>query len=191
MRPWIVSVVLLTGLGVSLAPGQQPDKDKGKQPRQLPGVQPDGTIRLHNTWSLRPAGKQLELGDFPAQIVLHPAGQYAVILHSGHGTHEIVTVDLKAAKPHIVSRTTIEQGFYGLCFAPDGKTIYASGGEHDVVHAFDFADGLLSKHRELAVTKDSFVGGIAINGDATRLAAAGTWGHILNLLPLRHTNAQA
>ena len=43
-----------------------------------------------------------------------------------------------------VSRVTSPQTFYGLCFAPDGKTLYASGGEYEVVHAFDFADGFLA-----------------------------------------------
>ena len=41
--------------------------------RALPGVQPGGAILLPNQWSIRPAGKQLELGDFPVNLALHRA----------------------------------------------------------------------------------------------------------------------
>jgi hypothetical protein len=30
-----------------------------------PGLQPDGSMLLPNLWSLRPAGSQIELADFP------------------------------------------------------------------------------------------------------------------------------
>ena len=46
----------------------------------------------------------------------------------------------------------------------DGKTLYASGGEFEVVHAFDFDRGLLANHREIRVAdeKSTFVvGGLA------------------------------
>ena len=54
----------------------------------------------------------------------------------------------------------LEQTFYGLCFAPDGKTLFASGGEFEVVHAWDFdEDCLLSRHRVLPVARifDKFI----------------------------------
>jgi len=148
----------------------------------LPGVEADGSIRLHNTWALKPAGKQLELGDFPVNIALHPTGDWLAVLHAGYGEHEIIIVDLKAAKQHIVCRAAIQQGFYGLCFATDGATLYASGGEHSLVHVFDFNQGYLANHRSLVLAKDAFAGGIALDADDKWLAAAGTWGHVLSLL---------
>src|SRR5437762_2031106 len=38
---------------------------------------------------------------------------------------------------------TIHQpaAFIGLTFSPDGKTLYASGGNDDVVHVYRWADG--------------------------------------------------
>ena len=48
-------------------------------------------------WSLRPAGKQVSLGDFPVNIAVHPGGRYAAVMHSGYGPHEIIIVDIKAA----------------------------------------------------------------------------------------------
>src|SRR5450631_4013087 len=52
-------------------------------PQVLPGVQPDGSIRLPNQWSLRPAGKQMTLGDFPVNLALHPEGKFLAALHAG------------------------------------------------------------------------------------------------------------
>src|SRR5690349_12856009 len=37
-----------------------------------PGKRPDGSVLLPNQWSLRPVGRQIELGDFPVNIAAHP-----------------------------------------------------------------------------------------------------------------------
>src|SRR5207245_6206331 len=123
--------------------------------RILPGIQPDGAIRLPNLWSLRPAGKHLELGDFPVNTVLHPSGDWLAVQHAGYSEHEVVIVQLKGTKQRIVCRVPVEQTFYGLCFAPDGNTLYVSGGEFEVVHAFHFEDGLLTKPRAIPVVDRS------------------------------------
>ena len=59
------------------------------------GSAADGSVLLPNQWSLRPAGRQVALGDFPVNIAVHPDGGIAAVLHCGHGPHEIVVVDLK------------------------------------------------------------------------------------------------
>src|SRR5207248_7629275 len=153
--------------------------------RVLPGVQANGVIQLPDQWSLRPAGKQVELGDFPVNLALHPGGQWLAALHAGHGAHEIIVVNLKTQK--VVSRVELDQTFYGVCFSPDGGKLYASGGEFEVVHAFDFEDGLLSKHRQLAVVpaKEKFIpGGVAIDSAGKTLFVAGPWGDAVCILPV-------
>ena len=155
------------------------------KPRLLPGIQPGGAVLLPNQWSLRPAGKQLVLGDFPVNIALHLGGQWLAVLHAGYGPHEVVIVDGKSQK--IVSRVTLDQAFYGLCFSPDGRQLFASGGEFEVVHAFDFADGLLSRHRRFPVAKPAqkFIpAGLAIDATGRLLFAAGPWGHAVCIVPL-------
>src|SRR5205085_11673202 len=86
--------------------------------RKRPGVQSPGHVLLPMQWSLRPAGKQIKLGDFPANIALHPTERFAAILHTGYGDHEIQVVDLD--KQLIVSSAKLPQAFYGLAFAPRG-----------------------------------------------------------------------
>src|SRR5439155_5387821 len=114
---------------------------------------------------------------FPVNLALHPGGQWLAVLHAGYGDHEIVLVDLKKQK--MTSRVILDQAFCGLCFTPDGKQLFASGGEFEVVHAFDFAEGLLSRHREIKVADvmDKFIpAGLATDDKGTRLAVAGPWG---------------
>ena len=187
-RTLVSAAMLMLGCGslAALTLDKEPARPAATG-RVLPGVQPGGEMLLPNQWSLRPAGKNLNLGDFPVNIALHPSGKWLAVLHCGYGEHEVAVVDVAAKKQRIVSRITVEQAFVGLCFAPDGGTLYASGGEFEVVHAFTFDDGLLSHHRKLEVApeKETFiVGGLAIDGDSKTLCAAGTWGDAVCLLPL-------
>src|SRR3954454_6569325 len=99
----------------------QERRPAAKRTVTLPGVQAGGAVQLHNQWSLRPAGRQLELGDFPVNLAVHPGGLWLAALHAGHGTHEVVVVNLKTQK--VASRVTLDQTFYGLCFATDGTRL--------------------------------------------------------------------
>src|SRR5215213_3648464 len=72
--------------------------------RVLPGFRKDGFVQLPNQWQLKPAGRHIEVGDLPVNIVFHPTGQFAAILHAGYQTHEVVVVDLNPKNTRIVSR---------------------------------------------------------------------------------------
>ncbi len=177
-------VCVCGGLALALG-GREPDE--AAPARQLPGMLPDGAVRLPNQWSLRPAGKQVPLGDFPVNIALNPAGPWLAVLHAGYGPHEVVILDLRPATPKITCRVGLDQAFYGLCWSPDGKTLFASGGEFEIVHAFAFADGLLGRHSPVRVAerKATFIpGGLAVDPAGRTLFAAGTWGHGVALVPL-------
>ncbi len=150
-----------------------------------PGVQADGRTLLPNQWTLQPAGKQIPLGDFPVHIAVHPSGTWAAVLHCGYGTHEIVVVDLK--RNEIASRTKLPQSFYGLTFDPEGKRLFASGGEFEVVHQFAFADGKLTDHAELRIAdvKDHEIPtGLACSRDGKTLFVANGWGSRVSIVPL-------
>jgi DNA-binding beta-propeller fold protein YncE len=153
--------------------------------RVLPGAEADGSIRLPNSWSIRPAGRQLELGDFPVNLALHPSGKWLAVLHAGYGPHEILMIELGGKKDRVRSRIVLEQAFYGLTFSPDGRTLFAGGGEFDVVHAFPCADGYLAKPKSLKIADAKFIPcGLAIHPSGELLCVAGTWGHGVCLVPL-------
>ncbi len=203
LRSFSAAAALVGACGVltfALQPAAEPPHAApatAPPPRVLPGVHLDGMVQLPNQWSLRPAGKHLPLGDFPVNIALHPSGQWAAVLHAGYGEQEIVIVELRKDKPRIASRVRLDQTFYGVCFAPDGKALFASGGEFEVVHRFAFDKGLLSDHREIAVAPvaDKFVvSGVAVDATGRTLFAAGAWGDAVAVVPLddpnnRHTVA--
>src|SRR5207247_3838307 len=112
---------------------------------------------------------------------------WLAILHAGYGTHEVTIFDTEKSRQKIVSRVMMDQAFYGLTFSPDGKTLYASGGEFEVVHAYDFEDGLLFHHRQIpvAAAKEKFVVGVlATDSSGSMLGAAGPWGDAVRLLPV-------
>lgn len=158
--------------------------------QRRPGVQQDGLILLPNQWSLAPVGKQIELGDFPVQIALHPSEPWAAVLHAGYGTHEVVVVDL--VKRAIVSRVTLPQAFYGLAFDPQGNVLFASGGEHGVVHRFAFRKGYLGDRTEIALAQQGrpFVpGGMACDPEGRELFVANTYGHSLAAVALDRSDA--
>lgn len=184
----VFACFVLLGFSLLAARGQDPNPETSKRLAKtplLPGVQPGGVILLPNQWSLRPAGKQIEVGDFPVNLALHPNGQWLAILHAGYGEHEVMIVNLK--RQRIASRVALAQTFYGLTFTPDGKTLLASGAEFEVVHAFAFEDGLLAHHRELRVAPvaQKFIpGGLAFDSTSQTLIAAGTWGGGVCLVPL-------
>src|SRR5262245_38260212 len=87
-------LALFAGLDNRRAPEEPPDQPARKaelaSPRVLPGLLADGFIQLPNQWKLHPAGRQIEVGDFPVNLVIHPSGQYLAVLHAGWGTHEIM-----------------------------------------------------------------------------------------------------
>ncbi len=160
-------------------------------PRRLPGQQRGGMILLPNQWSLRPAGKQLTLGDFPVNIGQHPKLPYSAILHSGYGEHEIITVDLK--RDRIVARVPLADTFYGICFDPAGERLFVSGGVSETIHQYKFADGLLSEHRVIALGGDNAAdaktdthipAGISCNGDGSTLFVCNAWGNTVAVVPL-------
>jgi DNA-binding beta-propeller fold protein YncE len=188
----LAAVALLT----LAAPSQRPKSDpippevvSKPLDRVLPGLRQDGSVQLPNQWSLRPVGRQIEVGDLPVNIAVHPTGEYIAVLCAGFRDHEVVVIDLNPNRTRIVSRATVEQAFYGLTFSPDGKHIYASGGEFERVEVFDFDRGYLVKRSPIDVAAGrpnakTVVGGIAFDAAARDLLVASPWADAVVRVPL-------
>ncbi|HVM48576.1 MAG TPA: beta-propeller fold lactonase family protein [Candidatus Acidoferrum sp.] len=158
---------------------------EGATNTSLPGPRPDGSVLLPNQWSLRPAGTQVPLGDFPVNIAVHPSGRFAAVLHSGYGPHEIVVVDLAAAG--VASRTGLHEAFYGLEFSHDGRQLYCSGAGDEVVHCFDFQQGVLRNEHPIRLHDAKLravPAGLALDARAKHLYAANVWGDRLTRVDL-------
>jgi DNA-binding beta-propeller fold protein YncE/phospholipase C len=199
VQSFVAVGVVLVGVVALFAvtqPPQPPGKVEAKDAaasvpldRVLPGLRKDGSVQLPNQWSLRPAGRQLELGDFPVNIAFHPTGEFAAVLCAGYRTHEVLIVDLNPARTRIVSRAPIDQAFYGLNFSPDGRQVFASGGEFERVEVFDFDRGYLVKGRSIDVSVGkanvkTVVGGVVIDTTGRDLLVASPWADAVVRVPL-------
>jgi YVTN family beta-propeller protein len=174
-------------LACSTALAQEPAAQAVKHtPRRLPGMQPSGQVLLPTQWSLQPAGKQLKLGDFPVNMAFHPTEKrFVAVLHAGYGDHEVQIIDLETFA--LVSSVSLPETFYGLAFSPDGKWLFASGSEFEIVHRFQFKSGYLSDRTDLKIgdaKKDKLVPtGIATSARGDTLYACCGWGGMLATLP--------
>ncbi len=158
---------------------------EARQTADLPGHRSDGSVLLPNQWSLQPAGRQVDLGDLPVNIAVHPGGRFAAVLHSGHGAHQVIVVDVKEAKA--VCRAPVHESFYGLAFSRNGDHLYCSGAGDEVVHVFDFHDGQLSTNRDIRLRDPRRRGvpcGLAVSGDERSLFVANLWGQCISLVDL-------
>jgi DNA-binding beta-propeller fold protein YncE len=188
MRTILLSLSIAALLAVTACAPTRPAPDHpaapspaaktGTPPVRLPGAKPDGSVLLPNQWSLRPVGKQVELGDFPINVAVHPGGRFAAVLHSGYSEHEIRVVDIASAT--VVSRTDVHEAFYGLEFSKDGRQLFCSGAGDEVVHSFEFQQGSLTNHYRIKLRDPklrAIPGGLVVDGAARRLFVANVWGN--------------
>lgn len=150
---------------------------------QLPGQQADGSVLLPNQWSLRPAGRQVLVGDFPVNIALHPGNRYAAVLHAGYGRHEVIILDLPGAR--IICRAALDEAFYGLRFNQAGTQLFCSGASNEAVFRFDFAGGYLSHPEEIRlrpVGERGIPAGLAVHPDGKTLFAANLRKHSVSIV---------
>ncbi|MCA9190563.1 MAG: beta-propeller fold lactonase family protein [Planctomycetales bacterium] len=183
-----IGLLVLTGGGI-LAQVEidsiEQIRSSATQAYRLPGTQKDGQVLLPTQWSLNPAGKHLQVGDFPVTIEMHPLESYAAVLHAGYGDHEIVVIELNDFS--IVSRVSLPETFVGLRFNSTGDRLYASGAEQEVVHQFTFQKGNLFNHEIIQVVpadQSQVPAGITVSSDDTTLYVACPWGNSVCVLPL-------
>ena len=83
-------------------------------------------IKLPNGWSLTPAGKSLELGDLPLNLVVSSSQKLMAVTNNGQGKQTLQLIDLIHEK--VVDEISIAKSWLGLKFSADEKFLYASGG---------------------------------------------------------------
>jgi YVTN family beta-propeller protein len=150
-----------------------------------PGQQADGSMLLPNQWSLRPAGEQIPLADFPVNMALHPDGRFVAVLHSGFSAHEVWIIDLPALS--VVDKARVKESFYGLEFDASGERLYCSGAGQEVIYAFEFNEGKLENRRAIRLRDVEMRGipaGLAVDNSGKRLFAANVSGHVVSMVDL-------
>ena len=119
---WFFTLLVASLPGVALVaqePGptnRVPDA-KARQDVTWPGMTQSGTVLLPNGWSLKPAGRQTTLGDFPVQIAVHPEragpGDPPCRLRRARGRDGRRATTGKIDRPGLVARDVRRAGLVG------------------------------------------------------------------------------
>ncbi|MBJ6110047.1 bifunctional YncE family protein/alkaline phosphatase family protein [Hymenobacter sp. BT523] len=170
-----LGAVLLPFLALLGCSGNTNQKPAAEAPGALPGpIAGTAQTRLPNGWKLSPAGTATPLGDLPLNLQLSPDGRLAAVVNAGWGQNSVQLLD--AASGQLLDTRVVPAAWAGLAFAPDGRTLYASGGQHNRVHCFRVEGQKLQPDSALVLgekwpKQKIGVAGLAVDGRRQQLYA--------------------
>jgi YVTN family beta-propeller protein len=130
-------------------------------------------VSLPNGWHLTPVGKLLPLGDLPLNIALSPSKKLAAITNNGQSDQIIQLIDID--KEAILDSVIIGKSWLGLTFSADGKYLYASGGNDNIIIRYIITDNKLKVYDSIRIGKPwpvkISIAGIALDDARNRLYA--------------------
>src|SRR3954465_7740088 len=136
-----------------------------------------GARRLPTGARLDPAGVSYDLGSMPLAMALSPEKNRLVVLLNGWREQGIQVVERSSGR--VLQKISLPAVFLGLAFSPDGKSLYVSGGNEDLIYRFAWRDGraALADSIVLAVKQPHKSGtrypaGLAISRDGRTLYVA-------------------
>ncbi|HEY8181863.1 MAG TPA: hypothetical protein VII32_06455, partial [Thermoanaerobaculia bacterium] len=102
-------------------------------------------VQLPTGARLDPAGRAIAVGNFPLAMAAAPDGKHVIVTLSGWKTQGVQVVDIDSG----AITQTIEKPatFLGIAFSPDGKSVYVSGGNDDVIYAYAWRENRLEDER--------------------------------------------
>ncbi len=135
-----------------------------------------GGVLLPSGWSLRPAGRQVDLDTFPMSSALTPDGRYLIVLNGGYNPPSIMVLDPKTEK--IVHQLPLPDAWLGLTLTANGRMVYVGGGARASIYELSLSnEGRLELARTFELvpaaerTHRNFVGDVAISPDGRLLYA--------------------
>ena len=150
---------------------------------------PSGPRRLPTGRTLDPAGVSYDLGSMPLAMALSPEKDRVVALLNGWREQGIQVVD--RASGRVLQKIPLPAVFLGLVFSPDGRSLYVSGGNQDVIYRFDWreraaklADSIVLAVKPKEKDGTRYPAGIAISPDGRTLYAAENLGDSLAVIDL-------
>jgi YVTN family beta-propeller protein len=162
----------------------------------------DGTGVIPIGFTVTPAGQQTNLGDLPLAAVSSPDGRWLVVSNDGQGAQSLQVIDTTSSKVTQTLPYPAPQAlFVGLAYAPDGKTLYASGGGNNLIRRYTVNGGMLAEGTPIPLPTTNPAGakinplpaGIALTPDGQRLLVADHQADALSVVDLAtglvHTTA--
>ncbi len=130
-------------------------------------------VDLPNGWKLTPAGHQVPLGDLPLNIAVSPSQNLAAVTNNGQSVQTLQLIDIQ--KQRVLDSVVIGKSWLGLAFSDDGKFLYASGGNDNIIIRYAI-------QKQHLINQDTFklgepwpelisVAGLAVDDQAGRLYA--------------------
>ena len=130
MRPALPVILAAAALLVPVLAGAGPagkPRTIGEATKALPGPTPGGGFDLPNGWRITPAGQRIaDTNDLILKMLPSPDGKVIVAGHAGYLPHGISVIDARTHR--LVQEVPLKTTWLGLAWAPDGRTLYVSGG---------------------------------------------------------------
>ena len=164
----LVSTVAACGAPGSPSPaGSPPQAARLDDPRRLPtGVRLDPASALH------------DVGPMPLAMVSAPDRDRVVVLLNGWRDEGVQVVERSTGR--VLQTIPLPAVFLGIVFSPDGRTLYVSGGNGDLIYRLDWRDGRASLRDSLVLQARKtpraggtrYPAGLAISSDGGTLYVA-------------------
>jgi len=125
----------------------------------------------------------------PLAVALSPEKDRVVALLNGWREQGIQVVDRRSGR--VLQTIPLPAVFLGIAFSPDGRSLYVSGGDQDVIYRFDWreraaklADSIVLAMKQKGKDGTRYPAGIAISPDGRTLYAAENLGDSLAVIDL-------
>jgi len=105
--------------------------------------------RLPTGALLDPIGPAKPIGNLPLALIPSPDGKQLVALLCGWRQQGIQVID--RASGDVTQTLDQNAAFIGVAFSPDGHSLYASGGNDDVIHVYRWEDGRATEDGTIAL----------------------------------------
>jgi len=158
---------------------------------QVPGAR-DGVTLLPNGWTIAPAGRAIQVGDFPMAMVASADDRHLIVSNNGWSRPSLTVVDV--VQGFVRSRTSVDHAWLGLAWHPDGRRLFSSGAAENTVNEFIFENGELTPAGQYVIGRPAlrfprgttdlggtgFIGGLAVDGEGRRLWAVHVLGRAIS-----------
>jgi DNA-binding beta-propeller fold protein YncE len=138
---------------------------------------------------LDPAGESFDVGNMPLAVVSSPEGDRLVLSLNGWRQQGIQVLDTQTGT--VVQTISQPSAFFGLAFSNDGHTLYASGGNEDLVYRYSWRDKqatlldtIVLAQKEPRRDGTRFPAGLAVSSDDRYLFVAENLGDTLAVVDL-------
>lgn len=147
------------------------------EPALRVGPLPGGGYLVNTGWTIRPAGRQVNVDTFPMASLVTPDKKFLLVMNGGYNPPSISVIDIATEKE--VGRTPVADAWLGMALTRNGRTLYVGGGSRHTIFEFTLSsDGKLAPARSFEITPAAerkhtdFIGDVTLSPDDRLLYAA-------------------